>query len=53
MEKSRVGIVKFGKNDYTAKFAYLNASERKEVLEILEALPYQSEFLTALSNAIN
>ncbi|MGZ3904124.1 MAG: type IX secretion system periplasmic lipoprotein PorW/SprE [Bacteroidia bacterium] len=25
IERSRVGIVKFGKNDYTAKFAYLNA----------------------------
>jgi len=25
MEKSRMGIVKFGKNDYTPKFAYLNA----------------------------
>jgi tetratricopeptide (TPR) repeat protein len=25
MEKSRMGIIKFGKNDYTPKFAYLNA----------------------------
>jgi tetratricopeptide (TPR) repeat protein len=25
MERSRVAIVKFGKNDYTARFAYLNA----------------------------
>ncbi|HWY38760.1 MAG TPA: hypothetical protein VNY73_09390 [Bacteroidia bacterium] len=25
MERSRIGIVKYGKNDYTARFAYLNA----------------------------
>ena len=28
MERTRIGIVKFGKNDYTARFAYLNALSR-------------------------
>ncbi len=34
MERSRMGIVKFGKNDYTARFAYLNALSKGYVYGI-------------------